>query len=87
MLLLLPLLFASIFGWVIGHLFALCDRAPERQRRLNYALGMAGAAAGALLSSLAPVLYNKLLAISLLAAVVTLALFHGLRRVSGMHPG
>ncbi len=84
---LLPILCASIFGWIIGHVFALCDHAPERRRSLNYALGMAGAAAGAVLSSLAPVLYNKLLAVSLLSAVVTLALFHGVRRLWGMRLG
>lgn len=77
---LLPILFSCLFGWVLGHVFALCDRANERGRAMNYAVGMIGAATGTLVSQTVPVLYNKFLAISILSACVALVLFRSLRR-------
>ena len=82
----LQLLLSSLFGWIIGHLFATLNRSSGWLRYCNYPIGIAGAALGTSLSQSLPNLSNKFLLSSVVISTLSLLLFQGLRRVIGVVP-
>ena len=82
----LQLLLSSLFGWIIGHLFATLNRSSKWLGWCNYPIGIAGAALGTSLSQSLPNLSNKFLLTSVAIAVLSLLLFQVLRRAIGVVP-